>query len=268
MGNIGNKVMAVAAACSLFAACSAGDAAEPPYVMENIRRYEPGCSSGDDRVCASVQLGYPVFSDAESSQSLNSNVSDLLLDGFGSVDSLCNAFFGQWAGYRETVFSDTLGHAHVDMSHDQEEDEYFPEVWYYSRTADVCGHGRGFVSLMFRTATNSTVYQYGRKYASLSLHDGRLLAPEDVFSDTSALRRVISSEFMRSNGISEGISLAEQGVMLSDGLLPLTDDFAVCDTAVVFHYHMSEIAPNLLPDDDIRVPVGKIEPFLIPLNEN
>lgn len=73
---------------------------------------------------------------------------------------------------------------------------------------------------------------------------------------------------MRSNGISEGISLAEQGVMLSDGLLPLTDDFAVCDTAVVFHYDMSEIAPNLLPDDDIRVPVGKIEPFLIPLNEN
>ena len=124
--------MAVAAACSLFA----------------------GCSSGDDRVCASVQLGYPVFSDAESSRSLNSNVSDLLLDGFGSVDSLCNTFFGQWAGYRETVFSDTLGHAHVDMSHDQEEDEYFPEVWYYSRTADVCGHGRGFVSLMFRTATN------------------------------------------------------------------------------------------------------------------
>ena len=154
------------------------------------------------------------------------------------------------------------------MSHDQEEDEYFPEVWYYSRTADVCGHGRGFVSLMFRTATNSTVYQYGRKYASLSLHDGRLLAPEDVFSDTSAIRRVISSEFMRSNGISEGISLAEQGVMLSDGFLPLTDDFAVCDTAVVFHYDMSEIAPNLLPDDDIRVPVGKIEPFLIPLNEN
>ena len=46
------------------------------------------------------------------------------------------------------------------------------------------------------------------------------------------------------------------------------DDFAVCDTAVVFHYDMSEIAPNLLPDDDIRVPVGKIEPFLIPLNEN
>lgn len=268
MSNIVDKITTVAAVCSLFAACSAGDTASPLYVTENIRRYEPECSSGDDRVCASVQLSYPVFSDAESQQALNSNVSDLLLYGYESVDSLCNAFFRQWAGYRDSVFYDTLGHTHGDMSHEQEEDGYFPDVWYYSRTADVCGHGRGIVSLMFCTATNSTVYQYGRKYASLSLYDGRLLALEDVFSDTAAVRRVISGEFMRANGISEGISLAEQGVMLSDGLLPLTDDFALCDTAAVFHYDMSQIAPNLLPDDDIRVPVVKIEPFFLPLDEN
>lgn len=268
MDGIGKKIT-ISAVCSLLAACSAGNAEAPQYVMENIAINEPGCSSGDGRICASVQLSYPVFSGTEEGvETLNSNVTGLLLDGYASVDSLCGVFFRQWSVFRETAFSDTPGHAHGDMAQAQEEDEYFPDVWYYSRTADVCGHGRGFVSLMFRTATNSTVYQYGRKYALLSLPDGRILSPEDVFSDTEAVRRIISSEFMRSNGISEGISLAEQGVMLSDGLLPLTDDFAVCDTVAVFHYDMAEIAPNLLPDDDIRIAVGKIKPFLIPLSEN
>lgn len=218
-------------------------------------------------MCASVQLSYPVFSGTETARILNANVSRLLLDDYGSVDSLCSAFFRQWAGYRDSAFYDTLGHGHNGIRHEQEEDEYFPSVWYYSRTAEVCGQNMGVVSLVFRTATNSTVYQYGRKFASFSVSDGRRLIPSDVFSDTAAVRRVISGEFMRANGISEVISLSEQGVMLRDGLLPLTDDFAILDTVVVFHYDMSEIAPNLLPDDDIRVPVVKIEPFFLPLDK-
>ena len=101
-----------------------------------------------------------------------------------------------------------------------------------------------------------------RKYYVLDSREGTLLSAAEVFSDTLALRKLLTATFLEKLKVTPGMPLKEQGILLpADGQLPLTDDFRISSQGATFRYDMSAIAPTILPESEVFLPAEVIEPL-------
>lgn len=239
----------------LAAACARQ---ELSFDMTGIHRYEQGCDSLQGAVCASVNLRYPVFKgeDEKAVAASNALIGDILYGAMGTADTLCSRFFTQWGNIRDSLAADSCGQEE-DHIHDEDE---FPAPWYYNAVLEAAGTRGRLLSFRYRVATNSPFAVVSpRKYYTLDAESGMSASAGGVFTDTIGLRRMLTRVFLQQVGATNGIPLAEQGINLpEDGLLPLTDDFALDRDGAVFHYDMNKIAPNILPEGDVFLPENMV----------
>lgn len=232
---------------------------ELSFDMAGIHRYEQGCDSLQSAVCASVNLRYPVFKgeDQKAVAAADSLVKAVLYGDMNYTDTLCARFFARWGMVRDSLAIDSCTQ---DGEHIHDEDE-FPAPWYYNAVLETDGaHGK-WMSFRYRITTNSpfSAVASPHKYYTLDKQTGALVCAGEVFADTLELRRMLTRVFLQQVGATNGIPLAEQGINLpADGLLPLTNDFALGADGATFHYDMNKIAPNILPDGDVFLPESMV----------
>ena len=136
--------------------------------------------------------------------------------------------------------------------------------WYYAASLEVEADYRGCLSLAYTVSTNAldTPGSPLRKYYLLDSRKGTLLSAAEVFSDTLALREMLTDTFLEKLGLTPGMPLQEQGILLpADGRLPLTDDFRISSQGATFRYDMSTLAPTILPESEVFLPAEVIEPL-------
>lgn len=235
---------------------------ELSFDMVGIHRNEQGCDSLQSAVCASVNLRYPEFKgeDEKAVATSDSLVKRILYGDMGSADTLCSRFFARWEVVRDRLAADNCGQEE-DPVHDEDE---FPAPWYYNAVLEADGARGKWMSFRYRVTTNSpfAVVASPHKYYTLDKQTGTLVRAGEVFTDVLELRRMLTRVFLQQVGATNGIPLAEQGINLPvDGLLPLTDDFALDADGTVFHYDMNKIAPNILPDGDVFLPENIVGSF-------
>ena len=235
---------------------------ELSFDMAGIHRYEQGCDSLQSAVCASVNLRYPEFKgeNEKAVTAVDSLVNRILYGNMGNADALCARFFARWEIVRDRLAADSCT---LDGEHIHDEDE-FPAPWYYNAVLEADGARGRWMSFRYRVTTNSpfTVVASPHKYYTLDKQTGALVRAGEVFADVLELRRMLTRVFLQQVGATNGIPLAEQGINLpADGLLPLTDDFALNADGAAFHYDMNKIAPNILPDGDVFLPENIVGSF-------
>lgn len=242
-----------------FCACGGGDLS---YRMADFERLGNAADTLGDPLCASMNFRYPVFSSADTTVSARANrgVEGVMFAPSGRVDTLCADLFARWESYRAHA-----AQRDDDTAQDDDESLFFP--WHYAATLQVQGRCRGLLSLVYTVSTDAHIAGddpfFPRKYFVLEQKSGRFLSAAEVFSDTTAVRRLITAVFLKASGVSPGMSLREQGIVLPpDGLLPLTDDFALDEQGnAVFHYDMQAIAPTVFSEDEVQVPGAWLEPL-------
>lgn len=229
------------------------------YRMAELERFRTPSDTLADPLCASMNFRYPVFSspDTAAAGRANRGVAQALFGPRGEADALCADFFGRWESYRAQYEQDD------DPAQDDDEPVLLP--WHYAATLEVQGRCRGLLSLVYTVSTDAHLPAdergFSRKYFVLEEKSGRFLSASDVFSDTTAVRRLITAVFLRTSNVSPEMSLQEQGIVVPpDGLLPLTDDFALDEQGdAVFRYDMQAIAPTVFSEDELQVPGAWLE---------
>ena len=168
------------------------------YRMADFSRKEPGCDTLSGEMCATVNLRYPVFSGGNeaAAEAANETIAGIVFGEMRTADSLCGVFFGQWEKFNSENKPDTHP-AEDEKESDHQEDAGYVSPWYYAASIDVKGEYRGCLSLAHTVSTNAFFARkpFIRKYFVLNGKSGILLSPADLFSDTLAVRKVVTAVF-------------------------------------------------------------------------
>ena len=240
------------------------------YRMVGREYYQPDCytlSGGEG--CASMSFLYPQFSSVDTVSAARANrwVSDMLFAPQGQAEALSASFFAHWETFRNESLEQDSSAEHDD---DDDTHEHVLLPWHYAASIEPQGCYRGMLSFAYTVSTDALYLKPSReddrKYFVLDRKSGRLLSVCDVFTDTLAVRRLVTAVFLEAAGVVPGMSLTEQGVLPgTDGLLPSTDDFAIDSHGnAVFRYDMQALAPTVRSEDEITVPLALLEPLFNP----
>lgn len=252
---------------SLVAALWGCTSQELSYRMADFSANNSGGDTLWGEAGARVSLRYPVFSSVSPTEADRANrvVDSLVFGAQGNADSLCAQFFRRWERFRhaaQEALASEVRQSTADLEQEAESDYLSP--WYYAASLEVEADYRGFLSLAYTVSTNAldTPGSPLRKYYLLDSRKGTLLSAAEVFSDTLSLREMLTDTFLEKLGLTPGMPLQEQGILLpADGRLPLTDDFRISSQGATFRYDMSTLAPTILPESEVFLPAEVIEPL-------
>lgn len=240
---------------------------ELSYRMEDFSANNPDGDTLSGEASARVSLRYPVFSSAAPAEADRANhvVDSLVFGAQGSADTLCTRFFRRWEDFRNAMQgTPDPSSRQNDEALEQETESDYLSPWYYAASLEVEADYRGCFSLAYTVSTNAldAPQPLVRKYYVLDSREGTLLSAAEVFSDTLALRKLLTATFLEKLKVTPGMPLKEQGILLpADGQLPLTDDFRISSQGATFRYDMSAIAPTILPESEVFLPAEVIEPL-------
>ncbi|MGH9321530.1 MAG: DUF3298 domain-containing protein [Vicinamibacteria bacterium] len=142
------------------------------------------------------------------------------------------------------------------------------QIWFLERKAFVLRNSPNLLSLSFSERS----YLGGAHgiemfhFTNLDPRTGRRIALDDVLKDGARQKLALLAEarFRESRAIPEGTSLKDAGFTFENDTFALTENFAIRDDGIAFHYNPYDVAPYALGATDILLTFDEIGDVLKP----
>ena len=222
-----------------------------PYHYETFQLSDPACS--DTTECTEVYISYPVFDtqDNPSILEINRRIYAQAAGGLDqSVEESADSFM---MGYR--VYAD-------DMKKLGSDTPVFPWTLNNEVVTLVSSAKMIVTECKFYTFTGGAHGNYGSNFRNYDVPQGKIYQMEEVFSDTTALQKIVTESFIEQYRLDPDLSFDKQGYFIEDDLVPLTDNFALLPFGVLFYYNVYEIAPYASGPVKITVPYDRLKDVL------
>ena len=225
------------------------------FTMKTQEKTLDGCIAGEDG-CTYVRLDYPAILEAPDGTAVESISGAVLAflgaplgedDPAGSPEALMDAFLKD---YRDLK-------AH---------DPSYSHPWFLERKAFVLNNTPDVVSLSFveRSYTGGAHGMEVFHYENLDPHTGEALPLSSLFTDgyEEELLKLAETRFREVRGIAEGMTLTEAGFTFDHGVFALSEEFAIGEEGLIFHYNPYDVAPYALGPTEIVLSYDELAPLL------
>ena len=226
------------------------------YEMKFYERSYGDCEADTVFTCTEVSVSFPIFQGENPYvRPINDSLKKHLLNDFlpdsvtiMNVDRFMKGFIEDYKSFTEEFGFSTTG-------------------WFVHLKANVLFNKPGYLSL----SLNGEVYTGGahgmnnQYFLNFDPQTGKYLKINELIKEEKQeqLVSIAEEKFRRAYQLSAEKSLNEAGgFMFPDDQFVLTENFALSDSALLFHYNSYEIAPYALGQTDIVILYDEIRDFL------
>ena len=229
------------------------------YEIKFYERSYGDCEADTVFTCTEVSVSLPVFQgESVYVEAINDSLKKHLLNDFlpdstviMDVDQFTEGFIEDYRSFAEEFGFSTTG-------------------WFVHLQASVLLNKLRYLSV----SLNGEVYTGGahgmnnRYFLNFDPQTGQYIALRDLIREEKQeqLADIAEEKFRKAYQLSAEKSLNQAGgFMFPDDQFVLTKNFALSDSALLFHYNSYEIAPYALGQTDIIIPYQEIREILSPL---
>ena len=225
------------------------------FTMKTLERTLDGCTAGAEG-CTYVRFDYPAFVDVPEGVAVEA-ISEAILsflstplredEATETPEAVVDSFF---ESYRE------LRAAEPDYSH----------PWFLERKAFVLNNTEDVLclSLAERAYTGGAHGREIFRYVNLDPETGEPIPLASLFEDgyEAKLLDVAEKRFREVRQVAPEVSLTDAGFTFEGGAFSLSENYAIAEEGLIFHYNPYEVAPYALGPTEIVLPWEELAPIL------